>query len=323
MEILLLSIIAAMIPTAVYVGLIYWVDRYEKEPLWLLSAAFLWGAIPSIIAALIFNTLFSIPFFLLGGELVGDLAGAVLIAPVVEETLKGIALLLIYWFWWHHIDSWLDGIIYGAMVGMGFAMVENVFYFMSEFAAGGFEAWGINVFFRAVVFGLNHSLFTAMIGLGFAIARLSQKRVVRWSAPILGWMAGVFLHFMHNLSASLAADIPIFCLILPVNAWGGVLLTLVIMLWALIQERRWLRDYLQEEVALGTLTAAQYETIQSGRRRLRYYLTKGRSIFRVNLFFHLCSKLAYSKHHYELLQDEASRQAVVKLRQAVQAAAYS
>jgi protease PrsW len=322
MEILLLSIVAAMIPTAVYIALIYWVDRYEKEPLWLLSAAFIWGAVPSIIAALIFNTLFSIPFFMLGGEIVGDIAGAVLIAPVVEEFLKGIALLLIFWFWRHHIDSWLDGIIYGAMVGLGFAMVENVFYFMGEYAAGGFEAWGINIFMRAVLFGLNHSLFTAMIGLGFAIARLSRKTYVRWTAPILGWMAAVFIHFVHNFAASFAADIPILCFILPLNAWGGLLLTLVIIVWALVQERRWLKEYLQEEVGLGTLTAAQYETVQSGRKRFRYYLTKGRTILRVNRFFHLCSKLAYSKHHYELLQDDESRLAVERLRDQVRAAAY-
>jgi protease PrsW len=321
-EILLLSIIAAMIPTAVYVALIYWVDRYEKEPIWLLSAAFIWGAVPSIIAALIFNTLFSIPFFILGGELVGDLAGAVLIAPIVEETLKGIALLLIFWFWRHHIDSWLDGIIYGAMVGMGFAMVENVFYFMGEYATGGFEAWGLNIFMRAILFGLNHSLFTAMIGLGFAIARLSRKTYVRWTAPVLGWMAAVFLHFVHNFSASFAADFPILCLALPLNAWGGVILTLIIMLWALIQERRWIRDYLEEEVAIGTLTAAQYETVQSGRRRFRYYLGKGHNVFRVNRFYHLCSKLAYSKHHCELLQDEESRLAVERLREAVRRATY-
>ena len=49
--IFILSVIAAIIPTVFYIIIIYWVDRYEKEPWWLLSAAFLWGAIPSIIAA--------------------------------------------------------------------------------------------------------------------------------------------------------------------------------------------------------------------------------------------------------------------------------
>ena len=38
--VLFLSILAAVLPTILYVGIIYWVDRYEKEPWWLLAAAF-------------------------------------------------------------------------------------------------------------------------------------------------------------------------------------------------------------------------------------------------------------------------------------------
>jgi RsiW-degrading membrane proteinase PrsW (M82 family) len=67
MDIFLLSLIAAITHPALRGGIIYWVDRYEREPLWLLSAAFLWGAIPSIIMALIFNEVLSIPLYLLAG----------------------------------------------------------------------------------------------------------------------------------------------------------------------------------------------------------------------------------------------------------------
>jgi protease PrsW len=113
------SILAAAVPTLFFVALIYWVDRYEKEPLWLLGATFLWGAIPSIIIAFIFNTVLSIPVYLLVSGPAGDALAGSLIAPPVEETVKGLAILGILLLWRHEIDSVLDGIIYGAMVGNG------------------------------------------------------------------------------------------------------------------------------------------------------------------------------------------------------------
>src|SRR5690606_4001936 len=116
--IILVSIIAAAIPAALYTAVIYWFDRYEKEPTWLLTATFLWGAVPSIILALIFNLLGSLPFYIYGGEALADAAGTVFIAPLVEETVKGLAVLAVVLIHRHEIDSLLDGIIYGAMVGM-------------------------------------------------------------------------------------------------------------------------------------------------------------------------------------------------------------
>jgi len=92
-NILPLSILAAIVPALFFTGLIYWVDRYEKEPAWLLTGTFLWGAIPAILFALLFNTLFSIPFYLLTDEATADTLAAIMIGPVVEETIKGLALL--------------------------------------------------------------------------------------------------------------------------------------------------------------------------------------------------------------------------------------
>src|SRR5690606_32361043 len=128
------AILAAFIPTIVYISIVYWADQYEKEPFWLLSAAFLWGAVPSIIFAYIFNTTLSLPIYLILGEsYAADAATATLIAPIVEESFKGIILLGIFVLWRHEIDSPLDGIIYGAMVGLGFGMVENVYYFIGQY----------------------------------------------------------------------------------------------------------------------------------------------------------------------------------------------
>lgn len=311
----LLSSAAAIIPTLLYVTIVYSVDRYEKEPGWLLAATFLWGAIPGLILALLFNVLGSLPFYLLGPA-VGDAAGAILIAPPVEETVKGVALLGIFLLLRQEIDSLLDGIIYGAMVGMGFAMVENFFYFISVYQEAGVEAWRVNIVLRALVFGLNHALFASMTGLGLAVSRFARERWLRLVAPLLGWSMAVLFHTLHNLGATFAGPL---CLILPFTDWGGVWLLAAIVIWALWQEKQWLRTYLKEEVALGTLTVGQYERACSGRARLAHrfnlLVERGpRAYLRATRFYHQCSELAYKKHHFALLADEESDELTRQLR---------
>jgi protease PrsW len=324
MDILLLSLIAAFIPTLLYVAVIYWVDRYEREPLWLLSAAFLWGAVPSIVIALIFNEFLSIPLYLLAGPYVGDILTAVLIAPPVEEIAKGLALLLIFLFWHREIDSWLDGIIYGAMVGMGFAMVENIFYYMYEFETNGIEGFGILVILRGFIFGLNHALYTAMTGLGIAISRLSTKRSTRILAPLGGLTLAIFLHALHNFSVSWGNLI---CLLALFANWGGTLFFIVMIIWSLAQERRWIREYLREEVDLGLISKEQYDVATSGfarvQRRLGYLFSgQWRNYRRTLKFYDRCSKLAFRKHHYELFQDDASQECITRYRAEIMAMDY-
>lgn len=321
--IVLESIIAAVIPAALYVAFIYFIDRYEREPLWLVGATFLWGAIPSILLALIFNGIFGLPLYVALGDSMGDMATAVLIAPPVEEVVKGLALLLLFLFWRHEIDSPLDGIIYGAMVGMGFAMVENVFYFLDQYAVGGREAWQLNIFMRAVVFGLNHAMYTAMTGLGIAVARLTAKRWVRIVTPLAGLFVAIAVHFLHNLFASAAEVVgPVACIPLLANAWGGLFITAVIVVWSIWQEHTWIKKYLFEEVSLGVLTPEQYVAVSAGWRRwlhrVQLLFTKGpRASRHADKFYIRASELAYSKHHYRYTPDGPTHQRIIDLRQEV------
>lgn len=318
--VLFYSFLAAAIPTLFYLFLIYSVDRYEKEPLWLLSATFLWGAVPAILLAFFFNTVLGSPFYLLTAETqTATTAVAVFIAPFVEESVKGAALLLIFLFWQQEIDSPLDGIIYGAMVGFGFAMVENIYYFINEYSWGGGTALSINIFMRSVLFGLNHALFSSLTGLGIAVARLTTRTSYKWSLPIIGWATAVFLHFMHNFTVSVGSVWVCLTFILD---WGGVWLMLAIIVWALLQERRWLKTYLASEVQQGTLTSRQYELACSGHRRALFNLEQlfgqgWRANRQASAFFHRCSELAYKKHHQQLFHDEKSAATIVRLRREI------
>ena len=317
--VLIISIISATLPILVYIGLIYWVDRYEKEPGWLLAATFIWGAVPSVIIAYAANSVLGLPFYLLISEAAADTLVASLIAPIVEESIKGAAVLGIFLFWKHEIDSPLDGIIYGAMVGLGFALVENVFYYVTQYQLGGLEAWGWNVFFRGLVFGLNHALYTGMTGLGIAIARMTTNSLVKVIAPIAGWSTAVLLHTIHNFTVSFGN---IFFLVGVLSDWGGIFLTLVIILWALLQERSWLKRYLTEEVAIGTLTTRQFDIACSGRKRIRQrwhaLSVGGYSAYRHALQHHNhLSELAYKKHHFALFKHEATWLRVELLREQI------
>lgn len=315
---LLFSVLAAAVPVLLYAGLIYWVDRYEKEPLWLLSAAFLWGAIPAALLALLFNALLSAPFYLLLERGPAELVSGAVIAPVVEESVKALVLFGILFLWRHELNSPLDGIIYGAMVGMGFAMVENVLYYLSAFQDGGQAAWTGLVIVRGLIFGLSHALYTSLTGLGVAAARLGPNRLVRFIAPLAGLGAAIALHAFHN-AAMFAGNALGFLAGLTFD-WGGVILTALIIGLALYQERRWMERYLADEVALGTMTAEEYDLVRSATRRNRtrmgVLLSQGPGAYRRSgRRYRECSELAYHKRHHAIFSDEFSLRAAEQLRE--------
>jgi RsiW-degrading membrane proteinase PrsW (M82 family) len=312
------SIVAAVAPVLFYVALIYWVDRYEKEPGWLLSAAFLWGAIPAALLALVFNLAFSVPLYFIFDERAAEMAAAGVFAPVIEEVAKAVILFIILLVRRHELDSPLDGIIYGAMVGMGFAMVENVLYYQAAFSEDGPAGWNIVVVVRGIIFGLNHALYTAMTGLGIALAKISPNRLVRFGAPLLGLGTAIALHAFHNLTMFAGSQGPFLAGLL--FDWSGVLLTLAIIFLALYQERRWMRHYLAEEVTLGTLSADEYRIVSSAalrnRHRLRLLFNEGLGSYRRSgRRFHTCSELAYRKRHHAVFPNEEGMVAIGRLRE--------
>jgi RsiW-degrading membrane proteinase PrsW (M82 family) len=182
------------------------VDRYEPEPWWLLVVCFFWGALGATFFSLIFNTI--------GGTVVMSAMGpsqaaqgltASFIAPPVEESFKGIFLLVVWAassLWLKELDGALDGAIYGGVIGLGFTLTEDVLYIMRGTAQGGAAAFTIIFFLRTILGGLGHATFTAMTGVGVGVAAESRSVLVKIIAPIGGWSAAVGLHFLHNFLVS-------------------------------------------------------------------------------------------------------------------------
>jgi protease PrsW len=199
----LLGVAVALLPFAGLLWFFWWLDSYEPEPRRLVVAAVLWGAFAASGAALVINTL--------AIHVIGDIA-AVVEAPFVEEGMKGLFLVLLLVWRRQEIDGMLDGLIYAGFVGAGFACVENVTYFVRGYDGidlpsqagqpdvhlhGGVVLLG-ELVLRGVLTPFAHPLFTAATGLGIGIAASTRTPVLRWIAPIAGYLAAVSMHAGWN-----------------------------------------------------------------------------------------------------------------------------
>lgn len=316
-----LAVIVGVVPMVVYAVVLWWFDRYEKEPLDLLKAAFLWGAGPAAIFSVIAELMLGISIARLIEPTAASLVHAAVIAPVAEEVFKGGALLLLFLFFRHEIDSVLDGILYGGLVGFGFAAVENVVYFGSVFVEAGVGAFVALAVYRAFVFGLNHAMFTGLIGLGVAFAALASDVRVKVAAPVAGLLAGVTAHAIHNASATLGAELGWPCLMVALTFdWGGVLLLVGVMVWTSARERQWIVEWLSDEVERGTLSRGDYAVISSpaGRvaERTKALLSGDLERWKeLGRYYGLATELAFSKRRSSRRPEDAvAEERVERLR---------
>jgi RsiW-degrading membrane proteinase PrsW (M82 family) len=186
-----------------YLVFIRWIDRFEPEPWWLILAAFVWGALVATMG----GGLGSAAAEGVTRMLVDvspermEAIGATVFAPVFEESFKaaGVALLaLVSVLGLRELDGPLDGAIYGGVIGLGFTLTEDILYVAHQFATSGVVGFVVLLFLRTVLLGLSHCTFTACTGLGFGIAAESQHWPVKIVAPVLGFVAAMAMHAVHN-----------------------------------------------------------------------------------------------------------------------------
>jgi len=260
------GLLMAAVPVPFYIAFSLWIDRFEPEPTWLLFIAFLWGSSIAVFFAMIFN---GVSEGLLSTAVGAGSAAAltpILSAPLVEEFAKGAALLLLFVWRRDEFDNVTDGIIYAFMVGLGFAMTENVQYYSAAFGEGGGSgAAGVFVL-RGIISPFAHPLYTSMTGIGFGIARETNRAGVRWLAPIVGLAGAVLLHALWNLSASLGIVFIATYLAYMVPAFFGVC---AIAFVSLRREARLIRAHLEPVIAERVLTSDDLAIVTSVRARLR------------------------------------------------------
>ncbi|MCX6018490.1 MAG: PrsW family intramembrane metalloprotease [Chloroflexi bacterium] len=190
-------------PTWFYAWLVRRIDRYEPEPTRYLVAAFLWGALPAIIAGVVIEIVLAVPVVAIFGpdSNVTNFVTTAVFAPIVEEVLKGMAVAAVYLWRRREFDGWIDGIVYGSTVGFGFAFVENIGYLYGTTTTG--EWWQL-YFLRVLVFGFMHGFWTSLTGIGFGLARNRSSKFLRSGLIVFGLFAAVVMHMLHNASMVLA-----------------------------------------------------------------------------------------------------------------------
>ena len=318
-----LSVLAAVVPAVAYSLVIWWVDRYEKEPWRLLTVAFVWGAIPAIFVSFIAEGLLSIPISPLLGEAAGQFIAASGVAPVVEELAKACVVFLIFLIYRQEFDGPLDGIVYGALVGFGFGMTENIFYFVGGFLEGGAAGWVAVVLFRTTVFGLNHGLFSSITGLGLGYASATSSARRQWLVPPLALGGAIVAHAVHNTFTGLAGRSCWPLVISALSDWGGVLTIVVIIVLAWDREKRLIVHELRDEIEKGILGQREYETVVSYWRRIGAQwqaLSKYgfRQALTLRKLHQLTTELAFQKHRLRRLGSMDEREAeITRLREAI------
>jgi len=274
--------------------ILWYIDRRERETPWLFAAAFLWGAVMATGLALPINSaiLSSVaewvehhPFLLeiLGPE-APTLLGAPLAGPLVEEVTKGLGLLLLFFLLRAEFDNMRDGIVYGALIGLGFTWFEAPLYVAQGYAEFGVAPWGAQLGWRYALFGLGgHTMYTAILGASLGLAVQTRRRWLKLLAPIVGLASAIGAHALNNALPLLAAiqnaaagEPPSMQAAPPdiglVAAWlQGSLFELTVFLpfvllmsFALWRSGAWERRVIHEELATevgAAVSPAEYEQI--------------------------------------------------------------
>lgn len=296
----------AYVPVALYLFVPWFVDRYDPEPWWALLGVFLWGALFATGVSGVVNTY--------GGQLVADVASdpeagemysLAISAPLFEELTKGLAIFGMVVFLRREFDGVVDGIIYGTFVAIGFAATENIIYYARADLADRLRQTDnvlqSVVVLRGVLTPWLHPLFTSMTGIGFGLAREHSAGWAKWAFPFGGYCVAVLLHSWWNGLPAITAKIAgagAAQLIGLVNLVVGILMALTffaIVLWLVWRKGQTIKQFLRDEVLIGTMSQQEYDLITSYGGRLRARLSwRGRAGAQ---FVAAGARLALSKWH--------------------------
>jgi len=259
---------------------VFYLDLYEREPLSLLFGALVWGAVAATTLAAVGNEGWASVVARIGGPEFASRWTAALTAPLVEETIKVVGVVLICLIAGDEVDDVMDGFVYGAMVGLGFAVVEDVFYFIGVFGGttGGVLA---GFYVRVISSGLyGHVLYTGLAGMGVAyfFSKRDEVPLERRVLVATGlFLAGVAGHFLWNspfldlfpTQVSSVGDLLRIPLAAAIKGLPLLLFVVVLVRLARRRERRWLDVALRSEVGTGALSPEELDVLLTPRVRRR------------------------------------------------------
>jgi RsiW-degrading membrane proteinase PrsW (M82 family) len=258
----LIGMLLALVPLVGVLFAVRIVDRWEPEPRGLLLLAIAWGAIAAVGIALGIDLLLSVVF----GPATGarEVLQTVVQAPVVEEFAKGLGVFLIFATARRAFDGPVDGIVYGALVGAGFAFTENIQYFAVSFIQGGAAETSMTFFLRGILSPFAHVMFTSVTGF---VLGLAARRGLSTGQAIGPWLVGlagaIALHAFWNGSA-VFGDFFALYLTLQVPLFIGFILGIVALRR---EESRLTRRRLGDYAAAGWFTPQEVDMLATSAGR--------------------------------------------------------
>jgi protease PrsW len=275
----LVGLVLAILPVPLLIGSFLWLDRVEPMPWRSVVFAFAWGASAATLVAILANELGA---HLLTSAFTATPAqasswGATFVAPLVEESAKGAAVLLLFVFRRRDFTGIVDGVVIAGLSATGFAFTENVLYLGSAFgedqaygaaygSAVGLQMTAATFFVRVVMTPFAHPLFTSLTGIGFAIAAISRPgQARRWLAPLGGWLVAMLLHSTWNGSAGFS---PLGFLAIYATLMIPLFACLVwLAVWSRSSELKIIRTQLPVYAMAGWLTAPEPVALGSMKAR--------------------------------------------------------
>jgi protease PrsW len=334
-----IGILIAALASVPAIVLVWYLDRREHESPLLLAGAAVWGAVVSVSLSLLFGD--ALYGYLLrlakasGGTVFGfsaETISAVLTTPIVEEIVKGVAILLLFWLLRADFDDLRDGILYGAMVGLGYNAAQYTIFLLDQYATTGTPPYLTMAALQFVFLGVNgHFVYSALLGAGFGLARQTHNSRLKTFAPLGGVALAILANILANSVGTkvindtvraLTGARLLFATTPPAVVWiAAALGTIVSLFWAYIllwlaihRSERWEVDtickYLFGEVNIS-VTPEEYAQIErdapfKGRSVSGYPPKIARAILRAQ------NELAYRKWHIEEEQGKVEEDELVR-----------
>lgn len=256
----IIGMLLAFVPLAAVLFAIRIIDRWEPEPRGLLVLAVAWGAVAAVGITLGIDLLITMVLGVDDSPM-RDAFSAVVQAPIVEEFAKGLGVYLIFVTARRAFDGPVDGVVYGALIGAGFAFTENIQYFAISFIEGGVVDVSTTFFVRGILSPFAHVMFTSITGFALGLAARRGATPGRALGPwLLGMMGAMSLHALWNGSA-VFGDFFLLYLTLQVPLFVGFILGIIALRR---EEARVTRSRLGDYAAAGWFTPQEVDMLATG-----------------------------------------------------------
>jgi len=257
----------ASISLIVIAGIMVLADRWDPQPFPLLIIAVFWGAAIAAGVSYVLNTLNTfLVYALTGSEAAANFAGPVISAPLVEETTKGAGLLLLMLLARRYFNGPLDGLIYGSLIGGGFAFTENIIYYTRGLESGGADDVLFLFILRGVMNIFGHAIYTSLTGIivGFVARKWGTLMGFVVFTPAL--IPGMLIHAGWNFFAGLGGGLLMLLLMYGTKALISLLwlISIAVMIW---DESRLTRVRLGDYANQGWLTHEEVDMLATWKGR--------------------------------------------------------